>query len=315
MNGEVKFDLQRAVSDLIGLPTETIKKWAKYAPGSYKRYNVPKRSGGTRVILHPAKATKTLQYAILSILEPRAQIHDSAIAYRRGFASPLRKNAELHSKSSYLLRIDIQEFFPSLQPSFVRKSLPFTLSIEDYSFFTLSCFYRSKGAELGLPIGAPTSPLLSNMAMASIDEALCNEARRLNGTYTRYADDMVFSTDHSEGRDTWLEFASNILEHQSLGALRINETKTRRASRASRRSVTGVILTPNGDVSIGRDRKREIRVLLHKATERKLSEDHLVRLRGLLAFTSDIEPAFLERMIKRYGDIVLWVRRGHWLKH
>lgn len=305
--------LKVAVSSLIGLPESTIEDWAKDAPRTYRRYEVDKRAGGKRVIFHPSKSTKALQYAILSLVEKslyKNRVHACAMAYRRGFSSPLRNNAVLHSVNPYLIRADLRDFFPSISVTMVVQSLPWQMSNEDQEFFLKCCFVKNGQGIYGLPIGAPSSPLLSNCAMYAFDADVHNLAQSLNGCYTRYADDIVFSCKNSNDRGIWLSGISERLNVMSGGVLRINEDKTRFGSRAAKRSVTGVIITPQGGISIGRDRKREIRAMIHKASFGALGLDQIERLRGLLAFASDIEPQFLERMISRYGEVVLKIRRG-----
>lgn len=233
------------------------------------------------------------------------------MAYRKGLVSPLRKNAEIHSEFPYLIRIDLKDFFPSISPELLKAVLPFSLIDRNFALLVLCCFYHFGEGKYGLPIGAPTSPFISNMVMEPIDQMLEAKAKELGGRYTRYADDIVFSSSNPDLRDIFLKFVSDALIRKTKGLLAINEGKTRKASRASRRSVTGVILTQNGSLSIGRKRKRDIRSLIHKASHNELSEEEVKRLRGLLAYCADIEPSFIERMVTRYGDIVLRIRRGN----
>ena len=195
----------------------------------------------------------------------------------------------------------------------VIKSLPWEMTTDDKNFLIQCCFVKNTRELLGLPIGAPSSPLLSNCAMFDFDIKASELATTMKGAYTRYADDMVFSTNNADARSEWLSGVADLLIELSDGELKINDKKTTLGSRAARRSVTGIIITPDGQISIGRERKRIIRCMIHKAAISNIEQDQVERLRGLLAFASDIEPQFLERMITRYGDIVLSIRRGKYL--
>jgi RNA-directed DNA polymerase len=86
--------------------------------------------------------------------------------------------------------------------------------------------------------------------------------------------------------------------------LRINEDKTVLATRRYRRQITGLVLTLDDRISIGRERKRELRAALHHFSLGKLSEKQIVHLAGLMAFVRDVEPEFFVRMEKAYGTAI-----------
>ena len=126
-----------------------------------------------------------------------------------------------------------------------------------------------------------------------------------NLVYTRYADDLTFSTNEKNiclDIEPILREIVKILEYPQL---RFNRKKTIHLSKKNQRKVTGIILNNEGDISIGRSRKREISALIHKHTISLLDEDTIFKLQGLLGFANDIEPAFIQRMNKKYGHKIV----------
>ena len=163
-------------------------------------------------------------------------------------------------------------------------------------------FWKPKGEQdLRLSIGAPSSPYLSNAIMFSFDnetQAMCNAAGVI---YTRYADDMSFSMGDKSLRSTIRDAVARIVDRLAFPHLQINDHKTVYGSKAHRRTVTGLTLTNDGTVSIGRDRKRRIRAKIHNYLSGSLPEEERDGLRGFLAFARNVEPTFVQRMERKYG--------------
>lgn len=86
------------------------------------------------------------------------------------------------------------------------------------------------------------------------------------------------------------------------GFISVNDRKTIFSSKAHNRHITGITITNEGTLSIGRSRKRYISSLIHKFSMDQLADEDIIYLRGLLAFAKDIEPSFEHRMIKKYSN-------------
>jgi len=105
-----------------------------------------------------------------------------------------------------------------------------------------------------------------------------------------------------------------LVEHFS-GLITINESKTVFSSMSHNRHVTGVTITNEGELSIGRERKRYVSSLIHQFSLNQLPDEDRRYLQGLFAFACDIEPIFKQRMIKKYSleiinKIITGVKEG-----
>jgi retron-type reverse transcriptase len=249
-----------------------------------------------------------LQHALMILLPTFLTPHPAATAFLRGVSSPLRRNAEAHAKNSYLARIDLEDFFPSITPEDLLVRLeahsnprPLVLSESDRGFVTNVCFVKYHNGKFGLPVGAPSSPLISNAVMFDLDVKISATAVRSDFTYTRYADDLVFSTMRKSSSKALVDEVAHLLAQTGSPRLKINERKTRFMSRNCRRAVTGLLLTPDGNLSIGRNHKRTIRSLVNSFVHGNLSDKQRASLQGWLAFASDSEPDFVNRLCLKYS--------------
>jgi len=116
--------------------------------------------------------------------------------------------------------------------------------------------------------------------------------------YTRYADDLTFSTKHKN-----ILFDVTLVVKEQLvklfgNAMRINRRKTIFTSKAHNRHVTGITVNNDGNLSIGRVRKKYIKHLVHQFQFNQLDRENIHHLRGLIAFAKHIEPGFLQSLKK-----------------
>jgi retron-type reverse transcriptase len=303
--------VREIVAAYLGLDVQAAVAVARRAPKTYRRYFVPKKSGsGMRAIFHPSKETKALQYALLETVLPTLPIHDAATGYVRGIRSPLLRNAQAHCEFQFTVRLDFKDFFPSIVPDDLLGRLVAldrwkNMDEEDRQFVADAAFIQFQ-KQLCLAIGAPSSPMISNAVMYELDRRLQAFANERNGAYTRYADDLFYSTNaKGQCREFVRHIVSELSEMESP-RLVVNGEKTLYMSRGTRRAVTGLMVTPQGDVSVGRVRKRYIRGLIHRYQEylagrTKFEEERTNELRGLLAFVLDVEPSFYNRLAQKYG--------------
>ena len=257
------------ISEYLGFDSDTTIKISKNAQTSYRRYLISKKKGGYRTIFHPSKQTKALQYAFIETILNKLDVHECAAAYIRGRLSPLLVNATKHSSLSFSIRLDFADFFPSISPKDLIRVIKMKeeykdINNKDEQFLTDSLFIRIPGGKQGLAIGAPSSPIISNAVMYLIDKKITKLALSISpeSVYTRYADDIVFSTNNKGGCSEFFDGVKDILAKSSSPKLTLNSAKTFFASRGTRRVVTGLYICPDGQVSLGRKNKRYIKKLL-----------------------------------------------------
>lgn len=292
--------LLEQMSNGLVLPTGLVRGVARKANHAYKSYVVPKRSGGGRLIHHPSRELKALQRWLLGNVIDRWQVHECAVAYRAGRG--IRFNADQHRDSWFLLRMDLECFFPSITENDIRLYLE-SFTPPGAAVWTpddVELFLRLVCIEGCLTVGAPTSPALSNAICYELDHRLNGAAQEREVRYTRYADDLFFSTRQRDVLGLFVDEVRDIVQQIDIPAqLRINEKKTRHSSRKGCRRVTGLVLSTDATISIGRSRKRYIRRQIHRYDG--LTQEEKRELAGLLAFAQDVEPDLLNRLILKYG--------------
>lgn len=288
-------DLLSQMSIDFGMLPSHLQSIVRTAPIRYKVFHIPKRSGGLREVAQPAREVKAIQRWFIKRLELMLPLHAAATAYHSG--ASIRNNALWHVESNYLLKMDFRNFFPSILMTDIIRHLEAHCSQHfDSSAIKLIAYVCTwapkRQGPLRLCIGAPSSPLLSNSVMFDFDTRLSSVAASDGVTYTRYADDLALSSKTSGGINTYPSVVAKMIEALDYPKLELNEKKTVFASRAGRRVLTGVTLTADHRLSIGRVRKREIRSMYHRMILGKLSPDEQKELAGLVAFANDIEPGF-----------------------
>ncbi len=297
------------MAERFGLPPEFASMIIRSAPHRYKVYQIAKRSGtGTRTIAQPAKAIKELQRWLVKEVLNDLPVHDCATAYRKN--SSIKRNAELHAPQNFLLKMDFSNFFPSISgqdiSKHLRKYVPGQFDAEDLNLINSALLWRPRGGEgLVLSIGAPSSPYISNSIVFDFDNLIADHCAGLGVVYSRYADDMAFSTSEPGVLREIEKFVGVTCAALDYPTLQINANKTVHTSKKHRRFVTGLTLSSEGNISLGRDRKRLIRSMIYRASQAKLTTLEMKTLGGWLAFAIDVEPQFVAGLQKKFGSRLL----------
>lgn len=291
----------------LSLPIAYLAKLAATASHRYKEYTIPKRNGGTRTIHHPARELKLVQGWLLGNVLTHLPVHPSATAYVKG--SSIKVNAERHRGNSYILRVDFRDFFPSLVGADVvavlranqQRLAQLNVTEQDILFIRqIVCRYDPSKKQQTLTIGAPTSPHLSNAIMFNFDETWFQESQSVEVIYTRYADDLYFSTNRPNVLKVLLERLRKSLAEVAAPTLSINESKTAFSSRKRRMLATGLVLTSDRKISIGRHKKRILKSLVLKLKHGQLYPEDVASLRGSISYVRSVEPLFIQSLQKKY---------------
>lgn len=296
-----------------GTPIPTLERIIASAPKRYKVYQIPKRSGGLRTIAHPAKELKAIQRVVLARVLNQAPISDIAMAYVSGRG--IVQNAQNHVGQRWLLKLDFRQFFPSLTPRDWDRAIRRTPSMQgcakDQALYHNVLFWGAGGPKpFCLSIGAPTSPATSNFLCFKLDQWMIERATKSGLVVTRYADDITVSGQNRRGLEAFERSLLLAMERNKGIQFKMNEEKRGLYGPGERRMVTGLILTPDGKVSLGRERKREISALIHKFKVGEISDEATLRVKGLLGFAKSAEPGFFESISNKYGmELVYQIQR------
>lgn len=281
----------------------------------YKVFRIPKRSHGFRIIAQPAKELKRYQRAFLECY--KLPCHICATGYQK--ERSIKDNARPHLNSKYLLKLDLENFFTRLSPADFwyqcEKYFPdyFSFTETDKVLINQLLFWspsKNPGKKLVLSVGAPSSPTVSNFCMFSFDKKIFEYCSLHSIVYTRYADDLTFSSNEREQLIALIPIVKETLKIEFNGKQNLNDEKTVLTSKANNRHVTGLTLTTDNRLSLGRKKKRLIKHLVHCYTHSQLSSVELKKLNGWLSFVQDVEPSFLISLRNKYSPTVIEQIRG-----
>lgn len=234
--------------------------------GRYTQFKIKKKTGGFRTITAPRNASfKWLLRCVNIMLGAMYTPSDYAMGFTRGRS--IVDNAQCHTGQNYVFNIDLKDFFPSIAQARVWGRLqtePFNFPQEIASTLAGLCAMKDKADDGAiryvLPQGAPTSPIITNMVCDTLDRRLAGLAKRFGVHYTRYADDITFSSMHNVYQENG-EFRTElnrIIEGQHFA---INEAKTRLQKRGARQEVTGIIISDK--VNVTKKYVRDLRNILY----------------------------------------------------
>lgn len=228
---------------------------------TYHTFTIPKHSGGSRTIQEPDPDTKALQRLLLRRVLSRSTLHRCSTAFRRGRG--IVENALPHVGKGVVLHMDMKNFFPSTRESRVRAAFRTQGWDEDTAALLtgLCCL------EGGLPQGAPTSPMLSNIVNYRLDCRLAGMARSNSPgcggvSYTRYADDITFSFGADVRGSVVTDFINMTRRVLHANGYRLHPAKTRVMRRHQRQVVTGLVV--NESINLPRPLRRKLRAIQHR---------------------------------------------------
>lgn len=301
-------NLRILMQESLGLSQVELNQLILRSPHAYKVYTIPKKSGGERTIAQPAKETKFAQRWLIDNIFNNLPIHECATAYKQG--ASIKINAATHRHNPYITKFDFKDFFRSIKENDLISHFALYLganfsTAEIRDIARISCIKPKGATELALSIGAPSSPILSNSVMYEFDSCLNAWCIKNNIVYTRYADDLTLST-KTKGISSEVENVIRAtLREINYPSLKLNNKKTTHVSKKFQRRVTGIILNNEGEISLGRDRKRAISAQIHRFSLGLISDDDIFALQGILGFAKDIEPIFIKRMSEKYSNEVI----------
>ena len=138
--------------------------------------------------------------------------------------------------------------------------------------------------------------------MFDFDSSVCEFCSKTKVIYTRYADDLAFSTDNPKVLEDVHKFIINLCRKLPYPNLQLNEEKTVFVSKKHKRYLTGLVLMNSGKPSIGREKKRQIRAMVNTYAHGNMPDDELNRLRGLIAYAHGIDEKYIDSLVRMIGS-------------
>jgi len=293
----------RHLAALLGRTPGYLASAVNCTESHYREFEIPKRRGGKRTIDAPYPALLECQQWINHHILAKVPIHSAA----HGFVTKksILTNAWLHCAKTHLLKMDLKDFFPSIQMSRVIKVFQVLGYPNNVAFYLarLCCF---KGS---LPQGAATSPALSNVIARRLDARLSGLAQKQDLRYSRYADDLVFS-----GAEIYPWLIQAVERIAGDEGFKVNAEKTQLIRSARRRIVTGLSVVgkrPHLPASYKRRVRQDVHYIVkfgYDSHVRKLkirNPFYLDSLFGKLTFWKSVEPknAFVKEFLPKIEAI------------
>jgi retron-type reverse transcriptase len=251
---------------------------------AYTLFTIKKKSGEDRLLHAPVKGLKEIQKALNLTFQCVYEPHKAATGFVTG--KSIVDNAKMHINQNYVYNLDLKDFFPSIDQARVWgriKVAPFNLESSDERkkianmIATLCCTpmeverYNDqiwqKVITSVLPQGAPTSPTLTNAICEKLDIRLSGVAKRFGMNYTRYADDITFSSKHNvteiakgvyekiyDKNSTFNKEVRKIIASQNF---HVKESKVRLQKQGYRQEVTGIVV--NDKINVNQKYVKQLR--------------------------------------------------------
>jgi hypothetical protein len=307
-------------AEVLGVPTKKIS-WLCYHRKAatidhYHRFKIPKSKGGFRTIASPKPLLRQAQSWILENILEHIPLHDAAMAFRPGRS--ISDNAKAHQQGGVIIRIDLKDFFPSIKFPRVKgifKSFGYNEGMA--TLFALACTDAARiNAELDgqkyfvalseryLPQGACTSPTLTNIICRKMDKRMEGLSKKFGFTYTRYADDLVFSHPDKNAEVGFLiKCVQNIISEEGF---EVHPDKTMVMRPHNRQNVTGIVVNETPNVS--RRDLRNFRSFLHhfetkgeEAMTKKLGKNARSYAQGYWSFIYMVNREVALKILGRYA--------------
>jgi RNA-directed DNA polymerase len=259
---------------------------------NYKEFTIPKKKGKPREICQPDAELMKIQKKLNSYLQSvyYFQLPECVHGFiPKSYKNPrnIISNALPHVNKDSILSLDIENYFPSIRAKRIFELFhSWGFSQEISTALTLICTYKGS-----LPTGAPSSPILSNLCSIQLDLDLMKLSELHQLSYTRYADDLTFSS-HSFITDSTIIELMNCIKSNGFS---INKRKVRCLGQNRKQKITGIVV--NKKISVDRQTKKKLRAIMYDIKINGL--DHATKRNyGLQSFPSEAEQqTFIKKVL------------------
>ena len=281
--------------------------------GDIFRYTTANMKG--RTIYRPDKRLKVFLNFLNAFLFEHLEINDQVVySYRKG-RNPYQA-VSVHSSSRAFFQTDIENFFGSIDKALIRATI-----FPQICRVPISDLPNQLNRILDLitindvlPVGFPTSPLISNACLTPFDNALYDYCNNSNLIYTRYADDLVISGRNREIFQDVGNKVSELLEHHFSGRLKVNIAKQKLTTVGRKIKILGMVILPNGQVTIDNELRKRVEVLLYFYLRNRDAFLDMVdgdfdagtrRISGYITYINASDQSYLEKLKRKFGVTVI----------
>lgn len=268
-------------------------------------------SGHRREIVRPDKALKAyLTFVKAFVIEYLPINEDVVFSYRKGFSA--FDAVAKHAHGRHFFQADIAAFFPNIDRGLIKRAILAAkeqcpvLDLED----TIERILDLVCVDDALPIGFPTSAPISNAILLQFDNDLAAFCRGRDLVLTRYSDDIIVSGQSKAALQGIEEEVQKRLSRLVSDRLRLNEGKSRYFQVGGKVKILGLMILPNGVITIDSKLKSEMEVLIHfYLSNRQIfveknggdEESGADKLTGYLNYANSIDPAYLAKLRRKFG--------------
>ncbi len=322
-NVPVVTDIEQ-LADLLGCSVNDLRFLAYSRKTSrinhYKRFYMPKKTGGKRLISAPMPRLKNVQHAILETILEKVMPHDAGHGFIK--TKSILTNAAPHLKQDVVINLDFKDFFPTIHYKRVKglfRKLGYSEQIAtvlglictepDVDSITLdNTEYFVAGDKRHLPQGAPTSPAITNIICRKLDARLKGAASKHGYNYTRYADDLTFSAIGTPA-ENFQKLLWQIRQIVGDEGFELHPDKLRVMRKGVRQEVTGIIV--NDTPGIDKKELKRFRALIFQIEKDGPEGKHwnnspnlLASIKGYANYVAMVKPEQGKVLVERVNKIL-----------
>lgn len=291
-------------ANFVGVDREMIDEILSDTKKHYSRFFIWKDEAHTkkRWIEAPDEILKSIQNKILHGILYRS----APTKYAHGFVHKrsIVSCAKEHTGKNFVLKLDLKNFFPSITRDMVYGAMYEEIKPETVNIIIPAlemCLMDGR-----LPQGAPTSPALSNIVCKPLDLIFSGLAQKYEMAYTRYADDLIFSSND----DRIYKMIPIIKSIITKFGLVVNEKKVKVLKKHQRQTVTGLVVNADGKTSVRRRNRMNLRAYMHQILigKKPIDRVNINRLRGNVNLINMANPDQGKWFVEKFNEIFAMTR-------
>ena len=260
-----------------------------------------------------SKKLKDFHAFLHDILFQNLYINKSVYSYKKNCT--VYDTVFLHKESKYFFKTDIKNFFHNINKNLIliclRNNLNnFPEGTEKFIDNILEMITYNNF----LPVGFITSPSISNAILYEFDNFMENYSKENNFIYSRYSDDLIFSSNNLDCLKNLKDLVNKKLAELYDNNFILNEEKTKLLNKSKKVKLLGLVITPDNHITVEKHKKENIKQLLYfykndkNKFEKLLNEKYngtLSKAYGSLNYISDIDKSFIAYLRKKYGNFIV----------